>query len=190
MILRFLNGLSLKEHLVVQNLSLLQACSVRGRAPLTIALLVLLGLSSLKVSEARVFNYPESSRPRSLIPFFADDMSEVRLMEFLFDSLVMTNRRGEVEGALATRWSEASDQRSITFDLREGVKWHDGRPFTADDVIFTIQAAQHPRTVFSEKGQFSFIRSMEKSGRISSTSRKVQLLIVRSKRFRVKTSSQ
>ena len=40
-------------------------------------------------------------------------------------------------GVLATEWSSSADGKAITFKLREGVKWHDGKPFTCDDVAFT-----------------------------------------------------
>src|SRR5690606_14877828 len=40
-------------------------------------------------------------------------------------------------GVLATEWSGTDDGKEITFKLREGVKWHDGKPFTCDDVSFT-----------------------------------------------------
>lgn len=40
-------------------------------------------------------------------------------------------------GVLATSWSSSDDGKAITFKLREGVKWHDGKPFSCDDVSFT-----------------------------------------------------
>ena len=41
------------------------------------------------------------------------------------------------EGVLATEWSSSEDGKTITFKLREGVSWHDGKPFTCDDVAFS-----------------------------------------------------
>lgn len=40
-------------------------------------------------------------------------------------------------GVLATEWSSSADGKAITFKLREGVNWHDGKPFTCDDVAFS-----------------------------------------------------
>ena len=37
-------------------------------------------------------------------------------------------------------WDEAKDGKSITFTLRDGIKWHDGKPFTAEDIKFTFDA--------------------------------------------------
>jgi len=46
--------------------------------------------------------------------------------------------------ALATSWETSPDGLSVTFRLREGVRWHDGRPFDADDVIATVRKVQDP----------------------------------------------
>lgn len=49
--------------------------------------------------------------------------------------------------ALATSWKVSADGKLITFGLRKGVKWHDGQPFTAEDVKFSIGVLKqnHPR---------------------------------------------
>jgi peptide/nickel transport system substrate-binding protein len=119
------------------------------------------------ISTAQTFRYPESSKPSSLMPFFVENMSAVRISEFIFEPLVTKNKRGDVEGVLATSWSVAPDGMSVTFKLRQGVMWHDGKPFTADDVVFTVKAAQNPRTKFSSKSMYRFIRSVQAVGRHS-----------------------
>lgn len=111
-----------------------------------------------------VFHYPEDTRPTSLLPFFAEDMSAVRMVELIFDGLVFINKRGDVEGALATSWKLDDDAGGIKFVLREGVKWHDGEAFTAEDVAFTIRAAQDPKTLFNAKSKFGFIRDVAVEG--------------------------
>ena len=56
-----------------------------------------------------------------------------RLVEF---------KRGttEVIPGLAESWSVSEDGLEYTFNLRHGVKWHDGEEFTAEDVLFTYEA--------------------------------------------------
>lgn len=44
---------------------------------------------------------------------------------------------GGYEPVLATKWTAAEDGKTVTFNLREGVNWHDGRPFTCADVSYT-----------------------------------------------------
>ncbi|MCA9526350.1 MAG: hypothetical protein KC549_08660, partial [Myxococcales bacterium] len=46
----------------------------------------------------------------------------------------------------------------------EGVTWHDGTPFSADDVVFTLRAARDPKTVFNAKAKFSFIKEAVAQG--------------------------
>ncbi len=48
------------------------------------------------------------------------------------------------QGDLATDWTVSDDGLEWTFHLREGVTWHDGAPFTADDVVFTYNRSKDP----------------------------------------------
>jgi len=62
-------------------------------------------------------------------------------MSYLFDNLVWKDADGFV-GALAEEWEFDKEELSYTFTLREGVKWHDGTSFSADDVVFTYRYLQ------------------------------------------------
>jgi peptide/nickel transport system substrate-binding protein len=55
----------------------------------------------------------------------------------IMESLVDLDGKGDPLPVLATSWESAPDGKTITFKLREGVKWHDGKPFTAADVQYT-----------------------------------------------------
>lgn len=64
-------------------------------------------------------------------------------MSFLFDTLIWKNKT-EYVPALAERWEMEGDDVYI-FHLRDGVTWHDGEEFTADDVVFTVEyTLDHP----------------------------------------------
>ncbi|WP_433873138.1 ABC transporter substrate-binding protein [Saccharopolyspora sp. CA-218241] len=58
---------------------------------------------------------------------------------YLYDSLLWKDPSGAYIPWLATTFDRAADGRTYTIGLREGVTWHDGRPFTADDVVFTFE---------------------------------------------------
>jgi len=56
----------------------------------------------------------------------------------LFDQHVPQNSLQSIVPELATSWSWSEDGKELTFKLRDGVKWHDGKPFTAEDVKCTL----------------------------------------------------
>ena len=76
----------------------------------------------------------------------------------------MTLRRDQnlrLVGDLAESWTISRDCRDFTFRLKPNAKWHDGRPFTADDVVFTYQAMIHPKTPTSYKEDFKAVESIK-----------------------------
>ncbi len=65
-------------------------------------------------------------------------------MHFIFETLVWKNAT-EFVPQLASEWEYDENDNAYTFKLQEGVKWHDGTDFTADDVVFTYNyAEEHP----------------------------------------------
>ena len=71
------------------------------------------------------------------------------------DALIGTARNGELapERGLAESWKMSPDGRTLTLSLRKNVRWHDGTPFTADDVVFTIERLRAKDTVCVFCGQ-------------------------------------
>src|SRR5258705_10005116 len=73
----------------------------------------------------------------------------------LFDQHVPQNSLQSIVPELATSWSWSEDGKELTFKLRDGVKWHDGQPFTAADVkctfdLLTNKAKEKLRLNFRE----------------------------------------
>ncbi len=66
------------------------------------------------------------------------------IKDLLFDSLIKRDGEGNPVPSLATEWNYDEDSLTYTFKLAEGVKWHDGESFTAEDVRFTIEAIMNP----------------------------------------------
>jgi peptide/nickel transport system substrate-binding protein len=71
-------------------------------------------------------------------PHISNTASNNALALHVFDRLVMQDASGNLRPGLATEWRAVSD-KVWEFRLRPGVKWHDGRDFTADDVVFTFE---------------------------------------------------
>ncbi|MFA6148982.1 MAG: peptide-binding protein [bacterium] len=74
------------------------------------------------------------------------DASSHEAAGYVFNGLVRYDKDLKLEGELAESWEISPDGKRITFHLRKGVKWHDGAPFTSDDVMFTYKRMIDPRT--------------------------------------------
>jgi peptide/nickel transport system substrate-binding protein len=66
---------------------------------------------------------------------------------YIYEPLITYNEKFELVPALATSWTRDGNLL-WKFNLRKGVKFHDGTPFTADDVVFTIERAMAPTSNF------------------------------------------
>jgi peptide/nickel transport system substrate-binding protein len=69
---------------------------------------------------------------------------EQTLGSLVFDGLTTLDETGQITHSLALDWEVSEDGTVYEFRLRPDVTWHDGAPFTADDVAFTVQALQDP----------------------------------------------
>ena len=77
--------------------------------------------------------------PQTWNPLTATETATTTVTNLLYHGLVALNPiTAEVEPALAKSWEFSADGLTLTFALREGVRWSDGEPFTADDVVFTF----------------------------------------------------
>jgi peptide/nickel transport system substrate-binding protein len=80
-----------------------------------------------------------------LVPFLADDAPSSGICSLIFSGLTKIDKDLEVIGDLARDWEVSEDKLTITFYLKEGVQWQDGRELTADDIKFTYQAILDPK---------------------------------------------
>ncbi len=82
------------------------------------------------------------SDPRTFNILVAQETSSTVPLGYSFEGLVDTNREStEVEPNIAESWTVSRDGRTWRFKLRKGVNWFDGKPVTADDIVFTLDAA-------------------------------------------------
>lgn len=100
------------------------------------------------------------SKEDGLNPFFNRNSDNVFAKCFIFSSLVDFNEKGEVIPQIAKEWSISPDFRSITFKLKKGISFHNGRPLTAHDVRWTFKKLinSNEETFYSFN---SFISSIE-----------------------------
>jgi peptide/nickel transport system substrate-binding protein len=74
----------------------------------------------------------------------ADNETDQDLVALVFAGLTRLAPDGTVEPDLAEWWDISPDERTYTFHLRNGLRWHDGEPLTSADVAFTIRQVVDP----------------------------------------------
>jgi len=93
-------------------------------------------ITEAQFSDVRTFN-----------PVLSNDTTSFLITSLMFDGLVYVDPDTlQPAPLLATKWEIGSDNKTYTFTLKQGVKWHDGQPFTADDVKFSYEAYLNPDT--------------------------------------------
>jgi len=108
-----------------------------------LACLALLALAPLPVplaARAADLTIAMASEPSSMDPHYQILTPNEMVAKHVFEPLVQQGPQQQALPGLATAW-KALDATTWEFDLRPGVRWHDGTPFTADDVVFTMQRA-------------------------------------------------
>lgn len=65
-------------------------------------------------------------------------------VNLIFSGLMRRGDDRSLKTDLASKWSISQDHKTYTFELKKGVKWHDGAEFSADDVLFTIGLIENP----------------------------------------------
>ena len=77
--------------------------------------------------------------PDQLDPHLTTSYHSFQVLENVYDTLVQPDAELQMEPALAESWETSEDQLTWTFTLRDDVTWHDGEPFTAEDVVHSLE---------------------------------------------------
>jgi peptide/nickel transport system substrate-binding protein len=101
------------------------------------------------------------SSPRTLDPALAIQGDEYMIMQNLFDNLVRIDEKLQPQPQLATRWAADDQGKTWTFYLRPGVKFHHGKPLTAQDVVFTVERILDPKTASPGRSVLGTIEKVE-----------------------------
>ncbi|MDB5732240.1 MAG: peptide transporter substrate-binding protein [Variovorax sp.] len=97
---------------------------------------------------AKTLNVALFPEPNALIAGAGSTGPAQMVIGNIYDGLLRFDDKLQPMPGLATEWSVSPDGMAYTFKLKEGVTWHDGKPFTADDVVFTadkLQRTLNPR---------------------------------------------
>ena len=103
--------------------------------------------------------------PESVDPYFNNVRIGVIIAANVWDTLLyrdpLTN---EYKGQLAKSWTQVDD-KTLEFDLREGVKFHNGEDFDADSVVYTLNFVADPKNKAVTQQNVSWIDKVEKLGK-------------------------
>jgi len=143
---------------------------------LVFVVLLLIGLAPVAWAQkpGGILRVAHRDSPASMSIHEEGTISVVMPMMGVFNNLVVFDpkaRQNSLEGIepdLATKWSWSEDGRTLTFALRDGVKWHDGKPFTAADVKCTWEwlagTAKENFKVNFRKGWYANVESVSTNG--------------------------
>ncbi len=92
---------------------------------------------AMQAAQAADLKIALSADVSSLDPHYLNIAPNIAFSSHIFDALVNVDANGKLVPGLATSW-RAVDATTWEFKLRRDVKFHDGSPFTADDVIFSL----------------------------------------------------
>ena len=108
----------------------------------------LLALTSMAGAGAQTLRWASQGDPQTLDPHSQNEGLTNMVNGQVYERLTRRDRKLAIVPGLATEWTQVSPLL-WRFKLRPGVKFHDGQPFTADDVVFSVQRAAAPTSQVS-----------------------------------------
>ncbi len=114
---------------------------IRLVAALTLAAVSLPGHAS-----AAVFRWANDGDVSSMDPYTRNETVQLSFLANIYEPLIRRNRALELEPSLAVKWEQTAPT-TWRFHLREGVKFTDGTPFTAEDVVFSVGRVKSQNSV-------------------------------------------
>ena len=108
--------------------------------------------------------YGALTEPHSLHPLIGTDSASTEVQSLIYNALVCVNGDKEIVGDLSEAWTVSQGDKVYTFRLKDGITWHDGQPFTADDVVFTFDMARDKRNGYIDARELRNIERVTASG--------------------------
>lgn len=113
---------------------------------LTTAMVALTG----SLANAETVRWAAAGDALTLDPHAQNEGPTHTLNHQIYEPLLHRDMAGKIVPALATEWAPTDDPNVWEFKLRQGVKFHDGADFTAEDVVFSLKRAQLPESGMKE----------------------------------------
>src|SRR5690349_12586694 len=108
------------------------------------SLILALSLAACAAAHAVPLRWAATNDVLTLDPHSQDHATTHAIVQHAYEGLTRYDAKWQIEPCLATKWTAVSPTQ-MRFELRRGVKFHDGTPFTADDVIFSFNRIRQPQ---------------------------------------------
>ena len=105
------------------------------------ALALILGAAIASPAAANEFQWAGKTDPQTMDPHAVSSAPVLGFLNNVYDGLVRMSKEMKLEPSLATSWEPIGDGEGWRFNLRQGVTFHDGAAFDADDVLFSYERA-------------------------------------------------
>ncbi|MCF6172994.1 MAG: peptide-binding protein [Campylobacteraceae bacterium] len=100
-----------------------------------------------------------SANPSRINPILSTDSSSSEITQWIFNSLITYSKEGKIKMMLAKSY-EFENDTTLIFHLRKDVKWSDGKPFSAKDVLFTYKTIISPKIFTPYSSSFKHIKKV------------------------------
>jgi ABC-type transport system substrate-binding protein len=110
-------------------------------------------------------NLAISREPVLMHPLIATGSVEQKIRDLMFESLLGVDINGRIQPNLADSWTITENGRLYTFNLRRGIKFHDGREMTAEDVKYTIGYTMNPKNAAYGHSMLAPVERVETEGK-------------------------
>ncbi|MEM7489695.1 MAG: ABC transporter substrate-binding protein [Pseudomonadota bacterium] len=113
--------------------------------------LVTIAVMAAGTAHAETLRWARAGDALTLDPHAQNEGPTSTLAHQIYEPLILRDHAGEIEAALATDWAVSEEDPNVwVFNLREGVTFHDGADFTAEDVVFSFERAKTPTSGYRE----------------------------------------
>ena len=120
-------------------------------------------LSTTAAVNAETLKWARAGDALTLDPHSQNEGPSHTMRHQMYEPLIIRDTSGAFVPTLATDWAPSADNPNVwVFNLRKGVKFHDGADFTAEDVVFSFERAKQPNSDMKELiGSITAVRAVD-----------------------------
>jgi len=101
--------------------------------------------SAANQGDGALLRVAQEAEPTTLDPAAVQDGPTIELLMHLYEGLVQWTPENKLAPALAEKWEVGNGGKTYTFHIRQGVKFHNGRPLTSQDMVYSLTRSLDPK---------------------------------------------